>query len=433
MEPFAGFTVDECRRRIATGNGALRAVLRPLDAPSRDPEAPADAPLAGVPYVLKDTWDTAGITTTGGSWRHRGRVPPASGPIHRALAGAGAVLLGKSNCSDLAFSAESANHLGGATKNPHDPARTSGGSTGGGAAAVAVGMAAFDWGADFGGSIRTPAGACGVVGLRLSQAAWPGVTEHFPRLAPRFVPMCGMGPLARTVAGCRKVVRAVAPSLRRAVEESAIDPAAAVVWAPDPRTAGEWPLFGDEVDALLARRGARAERSADLPSGARSTELFNGYVCAHLDDLASTGEIPRREALAAVLLALATGGRLDRRIHPNTAVMLLGVQIGALTFHRDRAKRDDEAEAARAAVRRIWASGRLIVAPTATVPPPRHGRAVLAHHWQAFCKLGNLADATACAVPFGRFPGGLPRSLQILGPPGSEEAVLDFAERLEQG
>jgi amidase len=57
---------------------------------------------------------------------------------------------------------------------------------------------------------------------------------------------------------------------------------------------------------------------------------------------------------------------------------------------------------------------------------------VLAHHWQAFCKLGNLVDATACAIPCGKFANGMPRSLQLLGPPGSEEAVLDFAERLEQ-
>src|SRR5690349_17319869 len=103
-------SIDVCRERIRARNDALNAVLHVLPEPQRDAQAPASAPLAGVPYVLKDTWDTAGIPTTGGSWRHRARVPAASSHAHRALAAAGAVLLGKSNLCDLAFSAESDNH-----------------------------------------------------------------------------------------------------------------------------------------------------------------------------------------------------------------------------------------------------------------------------------------------------------------------------------
>src|ERR1700722_3890141 len=167
----------------------MRAVLRVLDEPQRDERASDSAPLFGVPYVLKDTWDTAGIITTGGSWRHRERVPYESGSIHRVLAEAGAVLLGKSNMPDLALSTESDNHLVGATSNPFDPTRTAGGSTGGGAAAVAMGMAAFDWGGDFGGSIRSPAACCGIVGIRMSSVAWPSSKEQFPELAEFFLPM----------------------------------------------------------------------------------------------------------------------------------------------------------------------------------------------------------------------------------------------------
>jgi amidase len=79
----------------------------------------------------------------------------------------------------------------------------------------------------------------------------------------------------------------------------------------------------------------------------------------------------------------------------------------------------------------IWAQGRLVIAPTTTISPPKHGRALLARTWQAFTRLGNLTDATACALPFGKFLTGLPRSIQVLGPPGSEEDVLDLAETLE--
>jgi Asp-tRNA(Asn)/Glu-tRNA(Gln) amidotransferase A subunit family amidase len=83
-------------------------------------------------------------------------------------------------------------------------------------------------------------------------------------------------------------------------------------------------------------------------------------------------------------------------------------------------------------MRDVWKT-RLVVAPTMTLPPPHHGRAVLAWRWQAFTKLGNLTDSTCIAIPFGRFAScGLPRSLQVMGPPGSEEAVLDLAERLER-
>src|SRR5580704_89957 len=115
------YRLEDCRRAIHAKNGELRALLRVLDEPQRDARVAESAPLYGVPYVLKDTWDTAGIITTGGSWRHRERVPRDSGSIHRVLAAAGAVLLGKSNMPDLALSNESDNHLVGATNNPFDP------------------------------------------------------------------------------------------------------------------------------------------------------------------------------------------------------------------------------------------------------------------------------------------------------------------------
>src|SRR5688500_16936242 len=188
---FAGYSVEECVARIRAKNDVLRAVLEKVPAPA-DTRSGA---LSGVPYLLKDTWDTRGIRTTGGSWRHRGRVPISSCRAHRAFEAAGAVLLGKSNLCDLAFSSESDNHLFGPVCNPHDLARTAGGSTGGGAAAVHDGMAAFDWGTDFGGSIRGPAAFCGVVGLRLSHRAWPVGFDHFPRIPPVLWHLCGMGPV----------------------------------------------------------------------------------------------------------------------------------------------------------------------------------------------------------------------------------------------
>src|SRR5690606_2650139 len=147
-----------------------------------------------------------------------------------------------------------------------------------------------------------------------------------------------------------------------------------------------------------------------------------------------TDELPMREGLPAVLLALASGGRLDKRVHPNTAILLAA--CFALHFrHRDRSRSARRVRELSAAIGRAWSSGMLVVSPACTTRPPRHGRAAFAHRTMSFCKLGNLVDATGLALPFGWFPraGGsprMPRALQILGPAGSEEAVLDLAERL---
>ena len=441
--PFAAYSLEACRARIRARNDALNAVLTEVEAlealepVASERAARVDAPLAGVPYVLKDTWDTAGIRTTGGSWRHRARVPHASAHSHRALAEAGAVLLGKSNLCDLAFSGESDNHLRGPVRNPHDPTRTAGGSTGGGAAAVAAGMAAFDWGTDFGGSIRMPAAFCGVVGLRLSHATYPVGIEHFPRISPFFYDFCGMGPLARTVAGARAVTHAVRGALRRPDRPHvAMDPDRVVVYEPDAGHAAEWPTFTSDVQRLLGAAGLGSELASrrDLAAPDQVNALFTEYLGAHFEQFIAGDELPIMQALPAVLLALATGGRFDKRVHRNTAVLFAACGVASL-LHRDRDRADANLAKLRGDVQAIWDRGQLIVSPTCTGRPPRHGRSAFAYRLNTFCKLGNLTDATALALPFGRYlPRGepaMPRSLQILGPPGSEEAVLALAERLE--
>jgi Asp-tRNA(Asn)/Glu-tRNA(Gln) amidotransferase A subunit family amidase len=432
--PFAGCSVSECRARIEARNDAIHAVLHVLDEPQVDSHAAADAPLAGVPYVLKDTWDTAAITTTGGSWRHRSRVPAVSSHAHRALAGAGAVLLGKSNLCDLAFSTESDNHLRGPVRNPHDPTRTAGGSTGGGAAAVADGMAAFDWGTDFGGSIRAPAAFCGVVGMRLSHGAWPVGIEHFPRIAPLFWDFCGMGPLTRTVAGARAVTHAVSGALRNGTPHVTMDPDRVVVYEPDAAHEGEWPTFTSDALALLASAGVRADVTRELPSPTDVNALFTQYFAAHFKDFIAGDELPLLQALPAVLLGIVSGGRLDKRVHPNTGVLFAGAAALSLRY-RDRDRTEARLAKLRADIGAIWARGHLVVTPTLTARPPKHGRAAWAYRLMTFCKLGNMVDATGLALPFGdyrvRGTVAMPRSLQILGPPGSEDAVLALAERLE--
>ena len=306
MTAFAEYDVERCRARIAARNDALHAVLTAIS----EPRLPADSSgaLAGVPYVLKDTWDTEGITTTGGSWRYRHRIPTSSSHIHRALEAAGAVLLGKSNLCDLAFSSESDNHMRGPVRNPLDPSRTAGGSTGGGAAAVADGMAAFEWGSDFGGSIRGPAAYCGVVGLRLSAAAWPVGFHHFPRLPPFFWDMCGMGPITRTVEGAREVVHALRERLRKVVPMPKVDPNRVIVWAPDRAHEDDWPSFMADIAVRLHEAGVGWSIDERLPTPTQINSLFNEYLAAHFGEFVRNDDFPLAEALPKVLLGLLSGG-----------------------------------------------------------------------------------------------------------------------------
>lgn len=424
--------VDEARRAIREQNDRLGALVHVLPRPLQDENA--RGPLAGVPYTLKDTWDTPGIPTTGGSWRHRERMAAEAAPVFAALQRTGAVLLGKSNCSDLALAWESFNHLVGPTRNPHDPSRSAGGSSGGAACAVASGMAEFDWGTDFGGSIRIPAAFCGVAGLRLSSEPWPVNEQHFPRLAPHFWPWVGMGPIARTAADCRAVLDALAPQqLRRPFPDVRMHPDEVVLYAPDHACLGKWPTFFGDAARALMDAGVRFEVDRALPTPWHANHVYNAYVSSHFDEFSSTGELEFREGLSAVLLGLASFGRLDKRVHPTSGAILALMALGRATIFRDGARWERELEDLRASVRRVWDSGRLIVAPTTTSLPPRHGRAVLDWTVLAFTKLGNMTDSTAIAIPFGRFDGTpLPRSLQILGPPGSEKSVLELAMRLER-
>ena len=425
---FDGLTIEGCREAIRTKNGALRAVL--LELP--DPLAGTGTSLLGVPYVLKDIWDTKGMVTTGGSYRHRMRVPASSARPFEALLRTGAVMLGKSNLCDLAFSPESDNHLIGAVSNPHDLTRTAGGSTGGGAAAVATGMAGFDWGTDFGGSIRIPAAFCGVVGLRLSARAWPVERDHFPRLAPSFWSLCGMGPLARTVARAREVVVALS-SLRTAMPPPAASKDDVLLYLPDAAHRQSWSGFEDDARKVLAAAGARTEVARGMPSASEVAELYDGYLSSHFEELIDgDDEMSVPEGIYAAFSGLLSGGRADKGIHPNTALLLVAAAVGRFTLYRDAARWEDALAHLREATARAWATGRLLVSPSATLPPPRHGKAAWQRKLLSFAKLGNLTDATCISVPMGRFAGGMPRGIQILGPPGSEEAVLDLAERLER-
>lgn len=389
-------------------------------------EAPR-SPLHRVPYSLKDEWDTAGTPTTAGSYRHRHRVPTTSCSVHSVFREAGAVLLGKTNLSDLGLAPEASSYVGGAVRNPHALDRTAGGSSGGAAAAVADGMSAFDWGTDIGGSVRMPAGFCGIYGMRLSSATWP-VVGLFPELPPALAWMCGQGPITRTIAQMRVLLDVAAPL--RTGQAASFTPRGAVLLAP--RRPGQWRTFeSDVIHHVQAAAGEVVRSDASLVGTHVANDVYGALWASHFEELLrSDPSISLGEGLRAVLSGVILRGALgDRRMHPGLAELLALIVLGRITIYRDRGKALDGARRIQDAFDAVWGRGLLVVAPTCSYPAPRLGKLNRRLHYLDSTVPGNISDATGLAMPFGRFADGLPRSLQVMGPPGSEQALLDFAER----
>jgi amidase len=165
--------LDAMLARIDAVNPRINAVVK-LDrdrareaARAADQQRPgADRPLHGVPITIKDSFDTAGIVSTGGSWGRRAYVPTEDATVVGRLRQAGAIILGKTNTPELTAGAETNNTVYGRTNNPYDLTRTPGGSSGGAGAIIAAGGSPFDVGTDTSGSIRLPAHFCGIAGLK---------------------------------------------------------------------------------------------------------------------------------------------------------------------------------------------------------------------------------------------------------------------------
>src|SRR5829696_1361064 len=212
------------------GEQALAEAAAADDATARGGQL---GPLHGLPMTIKDSFDVAGLHTTWGNPAFRDHVASADATLVRRLRRAGAVLVGKTNVAFmLGDFGQTANELYGATANPWDPGRTPGGSSGGAAAATAAGLSFLDYGSDLVGSIRIPAGFCGVYGLRPSVGVVPltGFQLPGPPAGPSDMGyLSAVGPLGRSADDLRAALAVTAgPSGAKVVEgwPDGVDPAA---------------------------------------------------------------------------------------------------------------------------------------------------------------------------------------------------------------
>jgi Asp-tRNA(Asn)/Glu-tRNA(Gln) amidotransferase A subunit family amidase len=390
-------------------------------------QAEPRSPLHRAPFSLKDSWDVANCVTTGGSYRYKDRISPSSSPVVEVFQQAGAVLMGKTSLSDLALSLESANYICGETQNPFDSARTSGGSSGGAAAAVASHCVEFDWGSDFGGSIRMPAAFCGIFGMRLSASLWPMVGA-FPQVPDSLLFMNGQGPLTRDLQRMRDVLQVAAPRLRRGEASYNINSVALI--EPSFGFRGEWPDFALDASHLLARAGVSRQEHA-LPSVFQASNIARDYLCAHFEDLIDVDEMSFWEGLGAAISAMTIGPLLgDKRLHPRTAEILALLGLGRLLLAPKKSIATERKNRWLDAVQDLWARGAIIAAPVTVFPPPLHGRSNWNPLYTTYTLPWNVVDATCLSIPMGTFPNGLPRGMQLCGPAGSEWALLDLAASL---
>jgi amidase len=412
-------TLDvEAARRAAD---AADAALARGDAPG---------PLHGVPMTIKDSYETAGMRTTCGFSPWSDHCPEADAETVRRLREAGAVVFGKTNTPTLAGDWQTHNPIFGVTNNPWDTARTTGGSSGGAAAAVATGMTALELGSDIGGSIRIPSSWCGVCGHKPSFGVVPQ-RGHLPpppgTLADTDLGV--MGPIARTVddldialdilsgphghdaVGWRLELPAARATALRDLRLAAwLDDRAYPV---DPEVRG---VLGEAVAGLRAAGATVAERRPDVDLhdvvhtyqqllypillGTMAQESFDGFV-------ALAGQLPPED----------------------DSPLARSVRFATLR-HRDWLFAHERRERIRALLAAFFRSSDVLLMPVTVVPAIPHDvsepftdRVIRSNGGErpytdlfGWIALTTLAYLPATVVPVGRTRDGLPVGLQIVGP-----------------
>jgi len=418
--------VDEALARIADSAGeGKRAFLRVYAEQARAAAEAQDrlraagiagGPLAGIPISIKDLFDVAGEPTTAGSTALRD-APPArhDAPIVARLRAAGAVIVGKTNMTEFAYSAVGINPHFGTPGNPHDRTRIPGGSSSGAAVSVADGMAAAAIGSDTGGSVRIPAALCGLTGFKPTQAriTRAGAVPLSPTLD-------SIGPLARSVADCA-VLDAVLAG-QEPVVPAAVPPERICLAVPQTQML-------DGLDGAVSAAFARA-CSALSRAGVRLIDL----------PLPELGELPALNAMGGFTAAEAYlwhaeliarhGAEYDPRVRGRIE---RGREMTAVHYLEISERR---AELIAAVERATVGFDGLLLPTVAITAPPIAAFAEDAEYTRLNVLLLrnttaiNQLDGCAITLPIEK-PGEAPVGLMVAGNRGRDETILAIARGIE--
>ncbi|MGJ4886717.1 amidase [Bradyrhizobium sp. HKCCYLRH3099] len=437
--------LDSCLERIAAVNPAVNAVVT-LDEPGARAAAKAaeaelargedKGPLHGLPVLIKDTQDTAGMRSTYGSPILADNVPATDQASVARLRAAGAIIFGKTNTPEWAAGGNTRNPVFGATGNPFDPLRSAAGSSGGSAVALACGMAPLASGSDTGGSLRNPAGFSGIVGMRPSY----GLVASEKR-AHGWSCLSTDGPMARNVADTALMLSVMA-------SDDARDPLAYTLpgeavrgqparWAVPPQVdlrklkLAFTEDFGFAPTEQLIRRAFRARVTRIAPLFADAAE--SAPDCSGADETFAV--------LRASLFLTQHGKNYRERpgmIGPNVrANVEEGLSYSLEDFSRAAANQTRIYRSYQA----FFAQHDVLISPTITLSPRPWAELYPAEidgvptksyfHWLALAYAVTLAGHPALSLPLGVDENGLPFGLQIVGPRGGDALVLGVAAALE--
>ena len=376
-------------------------------------------PLHGIPFALKDLFDTAGIATTAGSDFLRDRVPDEDAFVVRRLYEAGAVLVGKLGLHEFAFGATSINPHFGPVHNPWDLERVPGGSSGGSGAAVAAGSAIVALGTDTGGSIRIPASLCGVAGFKPStgRVSRSGVFPLSPTLDHA-------GPLAKTVEDCALVMNAIAG--HDPADHMSLD-------GPVPDYTAD---FGRGIRGLRIGVPRAALWDGAQPEVAAACE-------AALDVLRGLGasvadvELPLLAKGTRLCISQAEGATFHRawlERHPERygddtrRRFLEGLALPATAYIHDLERRRALTEEMKALLERVD----VLVSPTTPMTAPTIEEGDPDRALSVLTRGYNYTGVPVLSVPCGFDSRGLPVGLQIAGRHFEDATVLRAGHAYEQ-
>lgn len=423
--------IEQHLRRLDTVGPALNAVVTRCDeralaeaeaADRRIEASEALGSLHGLPFTAKDALDTAGVRTTAGSSGWSERIPGTDATVVARLRQAGAILIGKTNTPELTLDYETDNRVFGQTYNPYDTSLSPGGSSGGGAAAVASGITPVDLGTDTGGSIRLPAHFCGIAGLKPSFGRVPrtGLAGVF---GTPIDPLTHVGPLARSVDDLELVLGVLAgpdgrdplalPLTSGTSADVAVDELRIAHYADDGTTAASEGVREavEAAVAVLADRGAAV--TGATPPGLEQTRGLFGRMFV-LDGYTWMGDL------------LEEMGVTDSPLLPEGVFGEVGPATGWTELFRrlDRFRRRmltflDHVD--------------VIVAPVhpEAAQPPHVLTGRDRRPGFAYAQTYNLTGWPVATVRAGTSPEGLPLGVQVIAGPGREDRAIAVARVIE--